>query len=189
MRFIGETYRLLFEKNPLPMWVYDVKSLYFLAVNDAAVAEYGYTRNEFLRMTIKDIRPPEDVPALMKEVERLTSGTESIGIWRHLRRDGTIIDVEVRGNEIDFEGHRARFILAKDVTERRRAERRLRTEFAVTKVLMDSRSFQDAIPRLLRAVCEEANWEYGEMWRVPPKRGSPEGAGAWHREGSHPREA
>jgi len=183
VRFIGETYRLLFEKNPLPMWVFDVKSLYFLAVNDAAMTHYGYSKNEFLRMTIKDIRPPEDVPGLMREVGHLDSTTESVGIWRHLKRDGSVIDVEVRGNEIDFDGHRARLILANDVTERVRAERRLRTEFSVTRVLMESASFQEAVPRLLRAVCEEAAWEYGEIWRISPDRTSLQWQGAWHVDG------
>lgn len=180
VRFIGETYRLLFEKNPLPMWVFDVKSLYFLAVNDAALAHYGYTRNEFLRMTIKDIRPPEDVPGLLAELERLDSATESIGIWRHLKRDGTIVDVEVRGNEIDFDGHRARLILANDITERLQAERRLRTEYVVTNVLMEAPSFQAAVPRLLRSVCEEAAWEYGEIWRTSPDGSAIRWEGAWH---------
>ena len=180
VRFIGETYRLLFEKNPLPMWVFDLKSLYFLAVNDAAVEHYGYSRNEFLRMTVKDIRPAEDVPALLANLGRMDSATESIGVWRHLKRDGTLIDVEVRGNEIDFEGHRARFILAEDVTERLRSERRLRTEFAVTRALLESSSFAEAVPRLLRAVCEGANWEYGELWKTSPDGAALRWAGAWH---------
>ncbi len=183
VRFIGETYRLLFEKNPLPMWVFDVRSLYFLAVNDAALAHYGYTRNEFLRMTIKDLRPPEDVPGMMDEVRDLDSGTETIGIQRHLKRDGTIVEVEVRGNEIDFDGHRARLILAHDVTERARAERRLRAEFAVTQVLTESDSLHPGLPRLLRAVCEEADWEYGEVWLVSPSGHSLDWAGAWYRDG------
>ena len=188
VRFIGETYRLLFEKNPLPMWVYDVKSLYFLAVNDAAVERYGYSRNEFLRMTIKDIRPPSEVPRLTREIESLDSSTESIGIWRHIKRDGTLIDVEVRGNEIDFDGHRARLILALDITERARAERRLRTEYAVTRVLEGSASFREAVPRILRAVCEEADWEYGELWRCLPDGDVLRWEGAWHVEGFPSRE-
>lgn len=183
VRFIGESYRLLFERNPLPMWVYDVKSLYFLAVNDAAVVAYGYTRSEFLRMTIKDIRPPEEIPALLKEIGRLDSRTESIGFWRHVKRDGTVIDVEVRGSEIDFDGHRARFVLVKDVTERLRSDRRLRTEFAVTRVLMESSTFEEAVPRLLRAVCEEARWEYGEVWKTSADRASLRWTAAWHVEG------
>ena len=183
VRFIGETYRLLFEKNPLPMWVYDIKNLHFLAVNDAAVAHYGYTRNEFLRMTVKDIRPPEDVPALLKEIAGLESSTETIGIWRHLKRDGTVIDVEVLGNEIDFEDHRARLILAHDITQRVRVERRLRTEFAVTRVLMDAPHAIEAGPRLLRAVCEEVGWEYGEFWLASRGDEVLRWQSAWHVEG------
>ncbi len=180
VRFIGESYRLLFEKNPLPMWVFDVKSLYFLAVNDAAVAHYGYSRNEFLRMTIKDIRPPEDVPALMADLRRLDSGTESIGIWRHIKRDGTIVDVEIRGNEIDFDGHRARIILANDITERLRAERQLRTGYAVTQVLAEAASFREAIPRLLRAICEAGDWDYGEIWLTDPSDEYLRREGVWY---------
>ena len=183
VRFIGESYRLLFEKNPLPMWVFDVKSLYFLAVNDAAVAHYGYSRNEFLRMTVQDIRPRDDAPSLKEELARVDSATETIGIWRHLKRDGTVIDVEVRGNEIDFDGHRARLILANDVTERLRAERRLRTQYAVNRVLNEAQSFPAAIPRLLRAVCEEAGWEYGEIWTVAPDGASLRWEGAWRVKG------
>ncbi len=183
VRFIGETYRILFERNPLPMWVFDVRSLYFLAVNDAAVAHYGYSRNEFLRMTVRDIRPPEDVPAFMKEMAALDSDTATIGIWRHVKRDGTVIDVEVLGNEIDFDDHRARLILAHDITDRVRLERRLRTEFAVTRVLMDSAGAREAGPRLLRAVCEEAGWEYGELWLATADGQALAWRSAWHVEG------
>ncbi len=180
VRFIGDTYRLLFEKNPLPMWVYDVKSLYFLAVNDAAVAHSGYSRNEFLRMTIRDIQPAEDGPALLRGLDGVGSTTQTFGIWRHLTRSGGVIDVEVLSNEIDFEGHRARLVLAHDITERQRVERRLRAGFAVTRVLMGSATFREATPKLLRAVCEEADWEYGELWLASPDGGSLQWSGAWH---------
>ena len=78
-----ERYRLLFENNPHPMWVYDLESLAFLAVNDAAIHNYGYSREEFLSMTISDIRPPEDVPALLKKISAPSEGFDAAGIWRH----------------------------------------------------------------------------------------------------------
>ena len=87
-------YRLMFEANPHPMWVYDVDSLKFLAVNDAAVASYGYSREEFLSMNIRDIRPPEEVPRLESTIARLTPGISRTFPWRHLRKDGTSLDVE-----------------------------------------------------------------------------------------------
>jgi two-component system cell cycle sensor histidine kinase/response regulator CckA len=121
-----ERYRLLFEANPLPMWVYDAETLAFLAVNDAAVRHYGFTRQEFLAMTIKDIRPPEDVEAVLADLQRQGGpGSPMPGTWRHRTKDGTIIDVEITAGRVMFEGRRAALVLAHDVTERLRLEERL----------------------------------------------------------------
>ena len=91
-----ERYRLLFEASPLPMWVYDSQTLGFLAVNDAAVRHYGYTRQEFLAMTIKDIRPPEDVETVLASIQSSGGpGSPMPGTWRHRKKDGTVIDVEI----------------------------------------------------------------------------------------------
>ncbi|MEJ7617722.1 MAG: PAS domain S-box protein [Pyrinomonadaceae bacterium] len=117
-----DQYRLLFESSPLPMWVYDLETLGFLAVNQAAVRHYGYTRDEFLRMTIKDIRPAEDVTALLSRISQLEPGLDLTGIWRHCQKQGSVIDVEITSHELMFDGRRARLVLANDVTERRRAE-------------------------------------------------------------------
>jgi two-component system, cell cycle sensor histidine kinase and response regulator CckA len=121
-----ERYRLLFEASPLPMWVYDAESLRFLAVNEAAVRHYGYTRQEFLGMTIKDIRPPEDVSALLADLrDRGGPGSPLPGTWRHQTKDGTVIDVEITAGRVVMEGRNAALVLAHDVTERRRLEERL----------------------------------------------------------------
>ncbi len=74
------SYRQLFESCPCPLWVYDLNTLRFLAVNEAAVNHYGYTREAFLKMTIKDIRPPEDISTLMDNVAKVTSGTDHAGV-------------------------------------------------------------------------------------------------------------
>jgi PAS domain S-box-containing protein len=121
-REYGERYRQLFENNPLPMWVYDVETLAFLAVNNAAVIHYGYSEEEFLAMTIKDIRPAEDVPALYANVAGLSIDLDRAGVWRHRTHDGTLIDVEITSHLFQFSGRRAEIALAHDVTERRRAE-------------------------------------------------------------------
>jgi two-component system cell cycle sensor histidine kinase/response regulator CckA len=121
-----ERYRMLFEASPLPMWVYDADTLRFLAVNDAAVRHYGYTRQEFLAMTIKDIRPVEDVEAVLASLRTSGGpGSPMPGTWRHRTRDGRIIDVEITAGRIRFEGRRAALVLAHDVTERLRLEERL----------------------------------------------------------------
>jgi PAS domain S-box-containing protein len=120
-----EEYRLLFEASPHPMWVYDLGTLRFLQVNDAAVAQYGYTRTEFLAMNIEAIRPQEDIPALLETVAKLRPGLHSSGVWRHRKKDGTLIDVEIVSHEILFWGRHAELVLANDVTDRKRAEAEL----------------------------------------------------------------
>jgi diguanylate cyclase (GGDEF)-like protein/PAS domain S-box-containing protein len=120
-------YRLLFDGNPLPMWVYDRDTLQFIAVNDAAVRHYGYSKIEFLRMRITDIRPAEEVPALMKAISALRDRhTEEARTFRHRKKDGTLFEAEVTSFEFVTGGKRARLVIAVDITERSRAQERLR---------------------------------------------------------------
>ncbi|PKO61395.1 MAG: hypothetical protein CVU24_08785 [Betaproteobacteria bacterium HGW-Betaproteobacteria-18] len=114
-------YRQLFEDNPHPMWVYDLQTLAFLAVNDAAIAAYGYSCDEFLAMTAIDIRPAEEVPRLLQAIEEVKQGTPMSGIWRHRKKDGTPMDMEVVSHLIEFNGRHANMALGQDVTERERA--------------------------------------------------------------------
>ncbi|HSV44864.1 MAG TPA: PAS domain S-box protein [Ramlibacter sp.] len=120
-----QRYRTLFESNPHPMWVYDVQTLAFLTVNDAAVAHYGYSREEFLRMSIADIRPPQEVESLMRVLEH-TQTLSQPRPWLHRRKDGSCIDVEISSHVLDYGGRRARMVLALDITLRLRAEEALR---------------------------------------------------------------
>jgi PAS domain S-box-containing protein len=126
LRASEERYRLLFENNPFPMWVYDAETLRFLDVNDAAVRQYGYSRPELLGMTIKEIRPPEEVPTLLDAVRGRGRYLNVSSIWTHRKKDGTVFDAEVTTHAIHFGGRPAVIALAADVTERRRAEERLR---------------------------------------------------------------
>ena len=126
LRESEQNYRQLFEANPQPMWVYDLQTLRFLAVNDAAVARYGYSSDEFLAMTIADIRPIEDVPRLLENVAQVKKpGVDVSGIWRHRRKDGSVIDVEITSHVLDFQGRHGKMVLANDVTERLRGEHEL----------------------------------------------------------------
>jgi PAS domain S-box-containing protein len=115
-------YRMLFERHPQPMWLYDVQTLAFLNVNDAAVERYGYSRDEFLGMTIKDIRPPEDVPKLLELIGTPLPPFGKTGPWRHLLKDGSTVQVLVTSHAVTFDDHAARFVLAEDVTESKRLE-------------------------------------------------------------------
>lgn len=104
-------YRQLFEANPHAMWVYDLETLAILAVNEAAVHTYGYRREEFMAMTLKDLHPLEDIPALLTNLTRLPAGYDPPDAWRHRRKDGTLIDVEVTSNHIQFGGRPAHLVL------------------------------------------------------------------------------
>ncbi|MCA1565108.1 MAG: PAS domain S-box protein [Acidobacteria bacterium] len=121
-----EQYRVLFESNPNPMWVYDADTYAYLAVNTAAVRHYGYTREEFLAMSILDVRPPESVPAVLENIASLPTPHREAGEWEHRKKDGTRIFVEISSQLIDFGGRAARLVLINDVTERKHAEAALR---------------------------------------------------------------
>jgi len=126
LRASEEWYRLLFDANPLPMWVYDIETLAFVAVNDAAIKHYGYSRSEFLGMRITDIRPDAEVPKVLVAARAPDSPEFDGGVWQHRTKDGRIISVEVVTHALTVLDRPARLTLAHDVTERHRAERALR---------------------------------------------------------------
>jgi PAS domain S-box-containing protein len=126
LRESEEQYRLLFDANPLPMWVFDRQTLAFLAVNEAAVRHYGFSRKEFFAMTIKDIRPEEDISVLVSHMTRLSEGLSDIELWRHRKKDGTIIDVAITSHGLLFRGRQAELVLAHDITQQNRNQERLR---------------------------------------------------------------
>jgi PAS domain S-box-containing protein len=121
-----EQFRHLFLSNPLAMWIYDRETLQFLEVNDAAIENYGYTRDEFLKMRLPDIRPPEEVARLMSNLENGAPAYEQSSNWRHRRKDGEVITVDIFTHEIAIEGHKARLAVVLDVTQRNIAEEQLR---------------------------------------------------------------
>ncbi len=155
-------YRLLFENNPQPMWVYDLETLAFLAVNEAAIQHYGYSRDEFLAMTIKDICPPEDILALLGDIAHTVVTMNQAGVWRHRKKDGSLIDVEITSHTLTFAGQAACVVLANDVTEHRRAEavqQRMAFLIEVSSTLFSSRDYDDTLAHVARlAVPGIADW-------------------------------
>ncbi|TDR81499.1 PAS domain S-box protein [Paludibacterium purpuratum] len=119
-------YRDLFEANPQPMWIFDPETLAFLAVNDAAVQHYGYSREAFQSMTINDIRPEEDRTHLAAHLATVRSGATDEGVWRHLCQDGRLIQVEITAHPIQYAGRAAVVIQANDITQRLQVEQSLR---------------------------------------------------------------
>jgi diguanylate cyclase (GGDEF)-like protein/PAS domain S-box-containing protein len=116
----------LFKAYPIPMWVYDLETLAFMAVNTAAIVQYGFSESEFASLTIADLRPPEELPKLFANLRSAPLDTlEKSGTWRHRRKDGSLIDVEITSHPLLFNGRACKFVLAHDVTERVQAQRKI----------------------------------------------------------------
>jgi PAS domain S-box-containing protein len=132
-------YRLLFEENPHPMWVFDLNTLAFLEVNQAAISHYGYSREEFLTMTARDFRPSEDVPAL-ESLSAVPEGIGTAGVWRHVKKDGSIIHVEITAHNLGTKNPPTCLVLGIDVTERKRVESALRESEELFRTLAETAS-------------------------------------------------
>ena len=117
-------YRMLFESSPLPMWVFDAETLRFLAVNDAAVRLYGYTRPEFLQMSATDVRHPEERHIFRDFVHR-DAGTVNRALFRHLKKNGETLHIDGVGHLVSWRGRAARLVVINDITERLRAQEAL----------------------------------------------------------------
>ena len=117
-------YRMLFEHSPLPMWVIDIETLRFLGVNAAAVELYGYSRDEFLSMSVQQVRLPDDGDSV-RALVRHDAGEVIRGAFRHVKKDGRQIDVEAVGHLVNWRGRAARLVLLNDVTERNRTQQEL----------------------------------------------------------------
>jgi len=122
LRNAQERFRLLFDSNPIPTWVFDMETLVIVAVNATALKTYGYTHEEFLRFKITDIRPPEDVPSLLDSIHKENASSEDSGPWRHRKKSGEVIDVQIRSYPLKFDGKPGRLVVATDITEKKRAE-------------------------------------------------------------------
>jgi two-component system cell cycle sensor histidine kinase/response regulator CckA len=130
--------QLLFSGNPQPMYVYDPKTLAFLDVNAAALAQYGYTREEMLRMCITDIRPVEDIPRVLKAVRDNPSALAFRGRWRHRRKNGEIFEVEATTQGILLAGRKATLAAVQDISARRAAEEKVAERNAYLQALTEN---------------------------------------------------
>jgi PAS domain S-box-containing protein len=114
-----QDYHRLFHASPVPQWIYDMDTFEFLQVNEAAIRHYGYSEQEFLSMTIKDIRPKTEIPRLIQvhEAFRTYEGIGHYGLFSHLKKDGSAIQVQISGHRLVFEGRDCELIIAYDITQ------------------------------------------------------------------------
>jgi len=131
-------YRLLFETNPMPMWTFDAETSRFVAVNDAAVAHYGFTRDEFLQMTIYDMRPPEYAHEVLTSDERLTRETRDFPGCHHRKKDGTVIDVDLTVHPLPVGDRATRLVLINDVTQKNEIEAAFRESSQFIRAILGS---------------------------------------------------
>jgi len=150
-RLREESFRLLFDNNPVPMWVYDCSDYRFLAVNNAAIEHYGYSREAFMAMSALDIRPAGEI----ERFKRMVDGFQEMEVgdcWRHQKADGTLIDVSVYARALQYEGRRASLVAAHDITDRQRADERMRR----TKKFLDMIVENVPVPILVKELPEDA---------------------------------
>ena len=119
-------YRGLFDNSPIPTWIFDTETMRFLAVNDAAVRHYGYSRDEFLGMSVTEIRSREDAARLTELARNARPGVIDYGLWRHRKKDGTLLDADITGQTFETETRRCMIVYAQDVTGKKLLEEQLR---------------------------------------------------------------
>lgn len=154
-------YRLLFETNPNAMWIFETEALQILAINEAAVSQYGYSRDEFLKLTLKDLFPPEDLSDLMKSVSSAPSPAYFSGQYRYVTKDGSLLFIEAYSAPIIWEGVRAGIVAAIDTTERQNAERRLREQADIINRAHDAVIIRDFKTDLVISWNSDAERMYG----------------------------
>ena len=150
-RLREESFRLLFDNNPVPMWVYDCSDYRFLAVNNAAIAHYGYSREQFMSMRAMDIRPASERDRFREMVGQFVE-KESGECWRHQKADGTLIDVSIYARALDYDGRRAALVAAHDITDRQHAEEKLRR----TQKFLDMVVENVPVPIMVKELPEDA---------------------------------
>ncbi len=127
----------LFAHNPLPMWVFETGTLQILQVNDAALRHYGYERMDFLQLNAGNLHPAEEVDAVARVFRSITPEAQHAGQWRHRRRDGSLIDVEMFLCQMEYSGNSAALVVAQDITERKRAEEERQKFFTLVEYSRD----------------------------------------------------
>ena len=159
-----EHFALLFENNPIPMFIYDDLEFHILAINNAAIFKYGYTREEFLKLKMTDISVSSEVKDGKASLPDFEEKTEGKVIMQHKTKFGSILDIESAFNKIIIGGRFAWLMAAFDITNKKRMEKQLQMQYSVAKILSEAGSLKEAGNKLLEIICLYENWLVGEIW-------------------------
>ena len=160
-------YRSLFESNPNPMWLVHRDTYAFVAVNDATVAKYGFSINEFLQMSIWDIRLPEDYERLTSTLKTIPSDTTELGLWRHIKKSGEIFWVSIVTHEITFNQQPCRMVMATDMSDIIAKEQKLKEAYQHEKELNIQLAGNYEMIVAQHATLQEIAWSYAHEVRRP----------------------
>jgi PAS domain S-box-containing protein len=171
LRTSADKYKLLFANNPLPMWMISLPEYHFTDVNNAALNQYGYTREEFLRLNILDLRPKEEAERFNAALNTSIRGVHYAGIWKHRKKDGTIMYVDIVTHDFINDGKATRLVLANDVTEKHIADEKLKESFNAIRELTEhlhnireqerahmAREIHDELGQLLTVLKMDVSW-------------------------------
>jgi PAS domain S-box-containing protein len=160
-------YRSLFEANPNPMLIFHTESYVFTAVNDAAIAKYGFEKEEFLKMTIWDIRPPEDRGLLAETLKVTHDDTREMGLWRHMKKSGEIFWVSIVTHNITFDQAPCRTVMATDMNEVVLSEQKLRAAYQKEKDLNAQLAGNYEVMVSQHAILQDIAWSNSHELRRP----------------------
>lgn len=171
LRMSAEKYKLLFENNPLPMWMLRLPEYNFIDVNHATLSQYGYSRDEFLALNIMDLRPEEEATRFNATLNTNMRGVHYAGIWKHKKKNGTLLYVDVITHDFLNDGKATRLVLANDVTEKYIADERLKESFTAIRELSEhlqnireeerahmAREIHDELGQLLTVLKMDVSW-------------------------------
>ncbi|MGE5448590.1 MAG: PAS domain S-box protein [Bacteroidales bacterium] len=164
LRQSEESYRNMFENNPQPMFIYDQESLSFVRVNNAAIQFYGYSEDEFLSMTAFDIRPAEDFIRFAQHNSKNKPKYNVSGEWRHIKKDGETVTVNIVSHALMFNNRPARYVLVNDVTERHKAEEKLQKSEEKFRAIFENNSAVKLLINPYDGQIVDANKAAGEYY-------------------------
>lgn len=165
---LEEKYHILFDQSPIPKYVYDLETLQIIDVNEAAIQQYGYSRDEFQSMDIKDLRPEREVPQLMKALDKYktTSGIIRFGIFDHLKKDGSVVKMDISGQKFSLDGRPRVMVICNDVTEQQSVLKQRKLLADIRQIFSQEKELKKILEELIAHFVDAGDFQMGEVWLI-----------------------